>query len=211
MAQTNVGTALSRRVPSVNFQEVALTDVLDFIRDTSKVNLVVDWKSLEQAGVSRETPVTLELSHVPLRRILRTALNAAAPGVLTTYVEGNVIHVTTSLVADQQLVVRVYPVQDLLIDIPDFKGPKLAQSRNSNGGGPNGGGGGGGSMFDDENDRDKDNKRSTRAQRAEALIEVIQSTLRPEIWSVNGGPATIKYINGVLIVKAPRSLQDEMQ
>ena len=43
----------------------------------------------------------------------------------------------------------------------------------------------------------------TRADRAQALVDVITSTIQPEIWQANGGTAAIRFFNGSLIVTAP--------
>lgn len=217
-AQSAAKSALERRLPTVKFSDIALMDALDFFRDTTDANFVVDWKTMEQVGVSKETSVSLNLRYVPTRTALRATLEAAAPGLLTYYVDENVIHVTTLAKADEKMIVRIYPVQDLLVEIPDFEGPSLSLTDNQSGqsgrgnrnGGRNGGGlGGGGSIFDNNNSRDRDEEKSkTRAERAQDLIDLIKETVRPEVWDTNGGKAKIRYFNGTLIVTAPRSVQE---
>jgi hypothetical protein len=193
----------------VKFQDVALTDALDYVRDVGRMNLAVDWKALEMVGVSKETPVNVELGRVPLRVVLKKVLESAGPGLLATYVDANVLHVTTHQVADEKVVVRVYPVQDLIVDLPDFAAPQLDLNANQGGNG-GGGGGGNGGIFSQSGDTDREEKRMTRAERADRLIEIIQTTIRPEIWAPNGGKSTIRYYNGNLIIKAPRSVQDDL-
>jgi hypothetical protein len=72
-----------------------------------------------------------------------------------------------------------------------------------------GGGGGGGQLWNSTND-DGDNQRTTRAERAAALIDIIQAIIEPDIWDVNGGRAAIRFFNGSLIVTAPRSVHEAL-
>lgn len=64
------------------------------------------------------------------------------------------------------------------------------------GGGTGGGGGGTGSNL------------GNAEERAEELIELITEVIRPDVWQVNGGTATIRYFNGNLVVNAPRSVHE---
>ena len=68
------------------------------------------------------------------------------------------------------------------------------------GGGGTGGGGGGGSGSADFG--------GSMDERAERLVDIITETVRPEIWDVNGGTATITVFNGNLIINAPRSVHE---
>lgn len=216
-AQSAAKSVLERRLPTIKFTDIALMDALDFFRDTTDANFVVDWRTLEQVGISKETSVSLELRYVPIRTALRATLEAAAPGLLTYYVDENVIHVTTIAKADEKTLVRIYPVQDLLVEIPDFEGPSLSLTDNQSGRSGRGnnrgntrGGTGGGGIFDNNNSsRDRDTEKSkSRTERAQDLIDLIKETVRPDIWDTNGGKAKIRYFNGTLIVTAPRSVHE---
>jgi len=68
------------------------------------------------------------------------------------------------------------------------------QAQIGGGGGGNGGGNGNGTG---------NGNGATREERAQQVIDTLQSTIVPDVWDVNGGRATIKYINGVLVVTAP--------
>lgn len=215
--------ALSSIVPEVRFDGVPLGDAIEFLRDITGANLHVNWRALEAVAVSRDTAITMRLRRVPMRKALKTMLNEAAPGMLAFYVEDNVIHVTTRELADEQMITQVFPVQDLLLDVPDFSGPDfnlasgIGNSGGGFGGGSNNGGFGGGfgggsgnsGLFggnSGNNRNNNDERNMTRAERAEQLVELITSTIRPEIWQVNGGKASIRYFNGNLIVTAPRTV-----
>lgn len=215
-AQTAAKTALVRKLPSVKFEQIALSDALDFFRDTTGANFTIDWKSIEEAGLGKDTPVSLQLKNVSMSLAMKKTLEAAGPGLMTFYVDQNVITVTSMAKADTEMVTMVYPVGDLLAETPDFEGPELSLSQNNNSGGPRGrnagggggrGGGNGGIFNGGGGGTNNEESGKTKAERATELIEIIQSTIRPDIWDVNGGKASIKYLNGTLIITAPRTVQ----
>lgn len=215
-AQTSARAALARKLPAVKFDQIALSDAIDFFRDTTGANFVVDWKSIEETGLGKDTPVSLQLRNVSMALAMRKTLEAAGPGLMTFYVDQNVITVTSIAKADTEMVTIVYPVGDLLVEIPDFQGPEMSLTQNSAPGRSNGrrnrdGGGAGnnGQLFGNNNGglNENEEKSRTKAERAQELIDIIQATIRPEIWDVNGGKASIKYLNGNLIITAPRTVQ----
>jgi hypothetical protein len=209
-------TALNRKLPSVTLKDVALNDAIEFFRDASGANVTVDWAALEEIGVSKETPVSLSLKFAPVRISLKATLESAAPGLLSWSVEQNVITITTQARADAKMITRVYPVQDLIAEIPDFEGPNLsltdnsASRNNGNRNGNNNRGGNNRGLFDTDNENNGRNKENTktRIERGQDLIDVITETVRPEIWDINGGKAKIKFFNGTLIITAPRSVHE---
>jgi uncharacterized membrane protein YgcG len=209
---------LVRGVPESKFTGVGLSDALDFIRDVSGINLNVDWKSLAEAGVTKDAPINLRMYGVSVRRVLNAVLTEAAGGdTLTFYVDDGVVEITTKTVADAKLITRVYPVGDLLVDIPDFTDAPnfdLTQQSSGSGGGKGGGGGGGGSggsggLFSSSSSTTTEKATvKTREEKAQELVDLIMTTVRPEIWKENGGTASIRYFNGHLVVSAPRSVHE---
>jgi hypothetical protein len=148
MAAPSARAALNQRLPEVKFQGQTLRDCFDFVRDVSGANIHVNWRALEAAGVAPDSPVNVRLREVPLRKVLNVLLSEAAPGAnLTYYTSEGVIEVTTSEMADAEQITRVYPVEDLLMEVPDFDNApsfSLEDSAGSGGGGGGGRGGGGG-------------------------------------------------------------------
>jgi len=139
--------ALNRTIPAINFTNVTLRDAVDFLRDVGNVNVQVNWKAVEAAGVTPDTIVNIKLRQVTLRKVLNLLLTEVAGGpTLTFYVDEGVVEVTTKVIADEQLFTIVYPVQDLLIEPPEFVIPEfdLGSSGGGGGGGGYGGSGGGG-------------------------------------------------------------------
>lgn len=205
--------ALSRRLPDVKLQNVSLSDAIEFLRDVSGANVVVNWRALEASGVTKETPVNVRLNGVSLRKVLSTVLNEAGAGTALTYiVDEDVIEVTTLQIADQKMYMRIYPIEDLLLEIPNFDNApdfNLASS-NSGGQGGQGGQGGGNSnpLFGGSGGDKKEEVTKTRDERAQDIITLITETVRPEVWQANGGAASIRFFNGSLVVLAPLSVHE---
>jgi len=213
--------------PDLKFEGVPLSEALDYIRDSSDINVVVDWKSLEAVNIDKNTLVNLHLRGVTLRKALNTILSEAGAGdLLTFYVEDNVLEITTQAKADTVMYTMVYSVEDLLVQIPQFQANDASSvlsslSQGSGGGtytvsnnGSGGGGGGGGSQQGSSNSNSlsggstssSTNNQQTKTQAIQALVKLITDTIRSDIWKVNGGTANIAYYNSNLIITAPRSV-----
>jgi hypothetical protein len=208
---------LNTTLPEVNFSGVGLTDAIDFLRDVSGANIAVNWKALEETGVAKDTPVNVRLRRVSLRKALEMVLSEAGGGDKLAYdTDQNVIEITTSELANARMFTRVYPILDLIMEIPDFTdAPDLSLNSTSNnanqnpqGGGGIGAGGGGGGASPFQGEGTKEKPGLTREERAKAVVDLIMSVIQPEIWQENGGKAAIRYWNGNLIVTAPRSVQE---
>jgi uncharacterized membrane protein YgcG len=224
-SQIITSRSLNATLPDVKFQGATLKDAFEFLRDVSGANIHVNWRALEAAGVSPDTLLNVRLKGVPLRKVLNVILAESGTGTLTYYMSEGVIEVTTVELADQVMLTRVYPVDDLLMEVPDFdNAPTFSLSELGNSGGGGGGGGGGrggggggggggsggsgGGLFGGSGGEQRKEKVQTKAERAEALLTLIRETVRPDIWRDAGGPASIRYYNGSLIVTAPRSVHE---
>ena len=197
--------ALNIVLPDLNFAGVAFGDAIDFLRDVSGANVHVNWQALEAVGVGRDTTINLRLRNVSLRKVLELVLREAGSGdMLTFYVDDGVIEITTKEIANEQMFTRVYPVEDLLMEVPDFVGPDFSIQ------GSTAGGQGGGSILGGNLGEESEGEATTRAERAEQLITIIQDVIEPDVWDVNGGRAAIRYLNGSLIVTAPRSVHEAL-
>src|SRR3954454_16184238 len=57
---------LARTVPAINFTKVTLKDALDFLRDVTGTEIQEDWAALESAGMSQDTPITVNVKNVTM-------------------------------------------------------------------------------------------------------------------------------------------------
>ena len=174
-----------------SFRDTRLDDCLDYLRDVSGANIQVDWKALEQAGINRDTPVTINLESVTLRRALTLVLKSATGNRAVFTIDENVIAITTRQNADKTLITLTHDVSDLVMTVPDFEAPDISLR-------PSGGA---------ATPRARE-KEPTQAERGENLVKIIVETVCPEVWKDNGGPASIRYMGGKLIVTAPRYVHD---
>lgn len=208
-AEVSASRALDRTLPETKFDNIPLSAAIDFLRDVSGANIHVNWKNLESSGIGKDATINVRLRGVPLRKVLRLVLSEAASGnnTLAFYVDENVIEINTREVADQQMFTKVYPVDDLVVEVPDFTQPPTLNIQAT----PTGrGGGGGGSVLNSAGSSGTRGNQTTREQRAQSLIDTIQSIVQPDVWNTNGGTSAIRFWNGSLIVTAPRSVHEAL-
>ena len=63
----------------INFNAVTFADVIDFLRDVTGSNIVVDWTVLEAAGIDKSVPITLRLRDIKFSTVLQKVLDQASP------------------------------------------------------------------------------------------------------------------------------------
>ena len=220
-AQQGVSTAtqMDLVLPNTVMHAVPMRDAIQYLRNMTGANIFVNWNALQSAGIANITPITLHLRNVSMRKILSVMLQEASPSAgLVDYVNQNVLTITTRQEANTHLVTRVYPVGDLVMTVPNFTAPtfNLQNQSNTSGvqvsSGSSGGGGGGGSsdLFSGNGGNGAGGTNSptqSTTQRAQALVALIEGTVQPNIWTSNGGPATIIYFNRELVVSAPVYIQ----
>ena len=142
--------ALQKPIQNIDFSETPLRDVIASIQDSQGIPVQIDTKAFEDAGLDLETPVTRSVSGISLRSALRLLLGDLD---LTYLVKDEVLMITTKDKAAETLVVKVYPVADLVIPVNPQAGVNPFQTGGGLGGagginsGQGGGlGGGGGAM-----------------------------------------------------------------
>ena len=207
LTQLDAKRALGIKMPETKLSNARLEDAIQFLQDTSGANIHVNWRALETVNVTRETPVTLRMSPMPLRKLLKYVLTEAdSAGLATFYADDGVIEVTTRDLADRRLITKVYPVEDLLLTIPDFTdAPQFQLGGNT---AVSGGGGSAQSLI--SNATGQEQNQTTKEGRGSELVQLVMDTVQPEAWRENGGTATIRYFRGRLIVTAPRSVHEQL-
>lgn len=209
----NARWALGQTIQQIQADGISVAKVIDYLRTISGANIVVNWKALEAAGISQDAPITLDVRGLTLRKALQLVLDQTSPTVpLTWDVDQNVISITTQDEADKVMITKVYIVDDLVmpdyqssIQVPTFNLQAVTQGGTSSGGG---GGGANQSLFQTGGAQGSAQPSQTADQKGQELVELIKDVVRPTIWKENGGPATMRYFNGKLIVTAPQSVQE---
>jgi hypothetical protein len=102
-------------VTSVNFQEMPLADVLDYLKHKFHIEIQLDSKGLTDENIGPSVPITKNLHNIKLRSILRLILGDLN---LAYVVKDDVLLITSIEAADTMTTTRVYDVGDLVTPIP---------------------------------------------------------------------------------------------
>ena len=183
----------------VDFSGNQLENVIGYLRTVTGANIFVQWNVLENAGVFRDTQITMNLTNVAAQKALDLILDEAGGQTarLGYTIEDGVVIVATEEFLTRKTVLRTYDIRDLLVQIPTFdQAPEFDLNALSSDTGD--GGGGGGSIFEDLDDDASDNV--PRSQRIADIRDLIQNTINPNSWQDFGGPGSIEELNGTLIV-----------
>jgi hypothetical protein len=113
-------------LPQVTFREKPLAEAFQSLRESSGVNIVVDWKSLAKWNITEQSPVSLDLHDVSLPGALEAMLDEFPSRIeLGYHLDHDVICVdgmSRRPETSPRLEARVYDVRDL-IDLPDPPAP----------------------------------------------------------------------------------------
>ena len=126
--------SLDKPVSNWDFNESPLRDVQRSIEDQFRIPVEIDARALEDLGLDLDTPVTQSLTGVSLRSALKRMLG---PIDLAYIIKDEVLLITTKEKAEENLVVKVYPVADLVLPVDPGSGLNPFQT----GGGLGGAGG----------------------------------------------------------------------
>ena len=209
-ANAKTAAKLKQVVQQVTFNGQAFGDVVDFLRDTAKVDIVVEWNALEQAGINRDAPVTLQLREpTSIDAILPLMFRSMGLGVQYELVKGVVVIGPST--SEPTTVMRVYDVSDLIsksttADAPatPASGPGPVPGYGGRGGGFGGGGGGGGFPGVGA-------AADGQSGETDQLIHLITATIEPNTWRESGGSlGTITAFKNKIVVKTAEGIHKEI-
>ncbi|MFM8413671.1 MAG: hypothetical protein ACKOCX_03005, partial [Planctomycetota bacterium] len=123
--------ALEKPVSNWEFNESPLRDVQRVIQDQFRIPVEIDARALEDFGLDIDTPVTQRASDISLRSALKRMLG---PLDLAYLVKDEVLLITTREKAEENLVVKVYPVADLVMPVNPISGINPFQTGGGMGG-----------------------------------------------------------------------------
>ena len=183
----------------LDFERTSLDNVLKYITEVKKdLNIVIS-PDISGGGINlADMLVDLKVKGVAIDQVLSLILGDK----LGYKVEPNYLLITTKEKLQQNLPVVTYPVQDLTAIIPDFgnMAPRfsLATSNQSTQGGA-----GGQPLFAAPTAATPANEPNLGFQE---LINIIRQNVNPAsdpavaAWSEEGGPASVQFFSGMLIV-----------
>lgn len=193
--ETRIHEAL--KVPiQVEFTNTPFEQVLDFLRDASGVNIVVDRSVFQEAR-----PLTLKLAN-PVR--LRSALDWIMEIEGLQYrIRDEAIFISRSETFDREFVLRTYDISDLLFNLGDLPPVELAYD---------------GKAFSVKNTADTISLPGGADPRSEETgrrwVEWITQTVAPHSWQSEGdarAQGVIDYRAGKLVVTHTESVHQQIQ
>jgi len=224
-----IKTRMSSLIKNVDLDEVEGRRAFQWWSTTTGIPLVINWEALQFEGANPDTPVSLKMNFIPSSRMLELLLKQVAPGIDMVYeITPWYVEVLTKQEANKKTIVRIYDVSDLILTIPNFTNAPQMDLENAldsgtrNGSGGSGGRGGSGSsrgggssgegIFVNNDDEDEEPEEEfSRTERGEMIVDLIRSTIEPEIWQATfGGPASIRFYDGKLIVNAPKYVHEQI-
>lgn len=190
---------LNERVKEVALQEAPLDQVLEWIAELTPLSVVVRWQELESVGVERDQPISLQIHNLRLSQVLWLILREAggADVRLAFRADHELLTISTGEDFDGDMLVKVYPAGDLLIEAPRIADHGRIDISRMGAGSPQSGlssPGESGREGGSAGHRDPE-------QRAEQLIELIAEAIEPDSWASNGGRGTIQAWGSLLVVR----------
>ena len=202
---------LGARVTKLDFEDMELSQVFQFLRDVSGANIHVRWRALALESIEPKTTVNVHLSNVTFMKALEIILGDVATGGgepgfgeagLGYVIDDGVITISTKADLGKQTHVRVYDIRDMIVRVPMFEGPRLGRSTRGAGDqsssdtglfDPGAGGGNTGSGLEGE--------LKSRTEIIGEIKTLITDTVSRDSWRDAGGEAgAISEIGGQLVI-----------
>lgn len=197
----------------MNFAETPLKLALEFLADVSGVSMHVNWKTLQATGITAETPISVKAQSISISRALDLVLdqvNANRDRLSSVYwvVDEGVVEISTGDALNRTYKTRIYDVADLLMPVPNFKGPRLdlaSSTGTGNTGNTNGGGGifgsqsGAGGQGQTATTVEEDDVVAQRQALRDGLTETIKQAIGEDMWAPTG-KGTVRILRDKLII-----------
>lgn len=207
----NTFDILNQRIPEVEFVNQPLDSVIEWLGDLTQLNIVVRWQTLADAGIERDTQISIKVRNLRLSQVLWLIMNEVGHGELELAyrASGSLLVLSTETDLGKEQVTKVYDVSDLLITIPRAQRRSSFDVTQGMGQGRSSGGGGGGSgsgMFQqgsqNQNQEDPNNQTGASAVAMQQLIDLIMDTVEPDSWAAKGGGnGTIHAFGRLLVIR----------
>ena len=191
---------LKQAIP-VNFEGNRLENVIEYLRNVTGVNIVVNWRALEGAGIEPGTTVTLQLSSVPADKAIDLILEYVGGDLvpLGYTVDAGVVTISTQENLGKITHIRTYDIRDLVVQAPNFDQAPSFDLVEVTRAPASGGGGNQQSLFEDD---DEENDLS-RGEMIGQIQDLVRDTVDPDNWRSAGGlVSSMSELNGTLIINS---------
>ncbi|MFH1022552.1 MAG: hypothetical protein V1809_04130 [Planctomycetota bacterium] len=176
---------------SFNFDNQTFEAVVDFFRDTKKLNIVVD----PEAAAKVNQTIKLSAANISVEQAFKWLMKFTD---LDYRLKDGVVYIadkSKTLDAPNQ---RFYDIRDLTVKLSDYAGPDI----NLSAGG--GGGAAGGNLFGNEP------AAETAAPTGDEIKDMVKNLVARESWEQNPN-FSIEYRNGQLVVNQTPEVQRQIQ
>jgi len=194
------------RIP-VDFRNSRLEDVVAYVQNISKINMIVDWPALETAGVTRDTAVEMHLPDATVATVLDRVAEVVSPDSsnrASVAVKDGTVRLSTKKALDRDTTTFVYEIRDLMVDIPDFTNAPVFDLATVLKGDTNGATGA--SPFASKPGRGEMAMRKTADEKTRELVALITNTVDFDTWKENGGEVGLiqPYQGSLIVTTTPR-------
>ena len=192
------------KLMDAEFMDATLEQLMDYLANKTDVQFHFDKRSMNEAGISMDTPVTFRLKNVPAEMIMRLVFRDLD---LAYYLDNGVLIVTTPDEAQCRLDTRLYRVSDLIdtTNEPASNGNTIMKSPPTS---PD-------AEIDNKARASKNipasSQYSVQEDYLDDLINLVTSTIRPTTWDSVGGPGSIAPYRGVLVISQTADIHREIQ
>ncbi len=175
---------------SLDFKDASLRDVIDFIRNTKGINIVIDPEVVDRFEGEGRT-VNLQVDELNLGQAINILMRF---NNLTYTFRNKVLFITTPEGAYGDAAMRLHDVRDLTRKLENFKGPDLELKSSDTGAGM-------APMFEEEFTQQE-------VILVEDLVAMIRDSVASETWDM--GNFRITEINGMLLVSHTPEVHQEI-
>ncbi len=181
----------------IDFDANQFQNVIEYLRNVTGVNFVVNWRALQSVNIRRDDPVTLQLTNVAAEKALRLILDQVGGEEvrLSFTVDEGVILIATQEFLAEKTIIRTYDIRDLIVlvpsfeDAPEFNLDTIASDAGS----------GGQNIFDSGDTDDED--QLPRSELIIRIMDLIRNTVDRDGWRATGGiNSSMEELSGTLIV-----------
>jgi beta-lactamase regulating signal transducer with metallopeptidase domain len=111
---------LGQVLTEVKFESMGFSDIIDFLRDQTGANIIVEWRALENAGIDKNTPVTLRMQRAAVDQVLDHLLHDVGGGTvkLDYMIDKGAIVISTDEELGKRVTTVSYDVSDLMMRGP---------------------------------------------------------------------------------------------
>lgn len=228
-ATAQVRDQLNQTLSSIQFPEGTIfSEALEYLRESTGLNIVVNWVELEISGIERDAKVSMNLKDTKLSKVLDLVLQAVGAGEfeLGYFVDEGVVIISTRKYLDRRTITRVYDIRDLLTSELDH-GRKATLERLFRGVAAGMPGGSTDRIEQEWNSLVKEIVAMLKRQSGEEVAMMIQQTIFTNIRPGNGGSprpgnggpggpgiggpgGTAFYIDGQLVVRHTHQVHEEI-